>query len=119
MAGVLNIGDSASGFFDSIVDTTTKVFDWVEDNPTVSGAIAGGASALLSYRAQRRQQEFERDLRREDREYQSQFGGASTTKAGQQKQDYLTNTQGRLTGQKGLTQNTKAKSNTMAGQFYQ
>lgn len=113
MAGVLNVANVGSSIFDSIVDTGTKIFDWVEDNPNVSGAIAGGATALLSYREAKRERDFQRELRQEERDYQSQFGGASTTVAGKGTPSYLTGGGNSLTERQGLTKGAPS----MASQF--
>ncbi len=69
-------------WFNSLMDTGTKVFSWMEENPTATSFIGGAAVGALSYYEAKKDREFQRELRDEDREYRSTFGGASTTEAG-------------------------------------
>ncbi len=102
-------------WFDSIVDTGTKAFQWMEDNPNATSFIGGAAMGALKYADIRSQQkerekdrEFQRQLRKEDREYRSTFGGASTTEAGFEPAN-LTGGEGSLVGGTGVA--------SMADQF--
>ena len=69
-------------WYDSILDTGTKVFSWMEDNPTASSFIGGAAASGLSYYSGRQQAKDRRDEVQDDRRYREQFGGASNTDAG-------------------------------------
>ncbi len=69
-------------WFNSLMDTGTKVFSWMEENPTATSFIGGAAVGALSYLEAKEEREFQRELRDEEREYRSTFGGSSTTDAG-------------------------------------
>lgn len=97
-------------WYDSIIDTGTQIFSWMEDNPTAASFIGGAAMGALSYVEIRSQQKEERRLRQEERDYRSTFGGASTTTAGKTPPNYIVSdeegglvtggkiTQGNITG---------------------
>lgn len=84
-------------WFDSIVDTGTKAFQWMEDNPNATSFIGGAAMGALKYADIRAQQKEAAKVRQEQRDYRSTFGGASTTDAGFTPAD-LTGGEGSLVG---------------------
>ncbi|WP_027854703.1 hypothetical protein [Marinobacterium litorale] len=60
----LDFGD----LFDTVGDYASKAFDWMEENPTATGAIAGAASAGLQYLSAKEQQDYyEKKLKQEER----------------------------------------------------
>lgn len=69
-------------WYDSILDTGTKVFSWMEDNPTATSFIGGAAAAGLNYYNTRQQAKDRRREIEDQRRYREKFGGASTTEAG-------------------------------------
>ena len=85
-------------FFNSIMDTGTKAFKWMEDNPTAASFIGGAAVGLLQYQSAKEERDFERELRDEQWARQDQYGGASTTSAGKEPSNALTGGSGSLTG---------------------
>ncbi len=95
-------------WFNSLMDTGTQVFSWMEENPTATSFIGGAAVGALSYLEAKEDRDFQRELRDEEREYRSTFGGASTTDAGKKAPALSNLGEGIVTGGK-LTEGNIAK----------
>ncbi|CAL9956355.1 hypothetical protein VPH219E481_0016 [Vibrio phage 219E48-1] len=95
-------------WFNSLMDTGTQVFSWMEENPTATSFIGGAAVGALSYLEAKEDRDFQRELRDEEREYRSTFGGASTTDAGKEAPTLSSLGEGIVTGGK-LTEGNIAK----------
>ncbi len=64
--------------FKPLVDTVSGAFEWLGDNPIAASALAGTASAGIGYLSNREAIKARKKEIASEREYRSQFGGAST-----------------------------------------
>lgn len=85
-------------WYDSLMDTGTKVFEWMGENEEATAFIGGAAIGALNYISAREDQKFQREMRDEERAYRSTFGGASTTDAGKTAPTLTNMGEGALTG---------------------